>query len=1157
MKNEYINANYFITPKYDGILVEIEPVKGFSQETGMFFITFFDDDTKEIVWESAIKVGQYTVCTRRDINILVQIKYKNLLIYNNSFPKIKNSDILLRESLFEEETLPPANEEVIINKPLVSIVIPTMQLELTKKCVESLIKYTDLNDKEIIIVANGAHVDMKSYVSNLSLGEKIPIRCLWYDNPLGAVPALNAGIREAKGEYVLLLNDDCEILWSEKNNWINWLLAPFSNPKIGCTGPFKMVPMLGSCDEISLSKEDADYGFILFFCALIPKRIFDEMGLLDESLQCGVDIDFCLKLKRNNYLIEQVPTENHLDTSNKTHWTGDFPIWHQAEATVHDFYGLDEWHNIMKKDQLILEERYGTKNKKPIQKISIVIPVYGNHLDDFHKCYDSIINNTDMSNIEIIIIANGCPQPFMRMFLDDITKDDTKSIKYFWFDEALGATKALNEGIKNSSGDIIILLNQDVILLANNWLPMLIDPFENPEIGLTGPMLDDTSNLDGSFILFFCVAIRKKVIDDIGLLDEIFNPGGFEDIDFSIRAERVGWKLLRVPHNVDVIGINEGFQGGFPIYHIEQHGDWMTSETYEKNEKIIQKRYAKANYVREEIEVTWPTAQKKYELKMIQEFLKNFKTQKILEVGTFRGGTAMLWAHMVEPFNGKVYCCDLCFDWGAFNGFGYFGKDNKVYPRQVYDDSPYSKFITEIQGNSHDPLYIDNVFKTVGMVDMLFIDGDHSYEGVKQDFENFYPLVKMGGYILFHDIVGSDFHRANGCVVDEFWNEIKDVYQTWEFIDQNEYTGMPSKSMGIGIIKKDSAELKKKAPVVSSKIIDNSNTNTNSGKDVLCFIATKNRYDSTLPLTLQSVMMQEVKPKKIIIWDDNTPEERRDLRENETYRYIFEFLDMNGIELEVLMGLCKGQHFGHQYVNKLGYKFVWRLDDDEVARPDALKRLLSYMSDDVGGVAGTVLTKGYGGNASAKIEDIFSRSNVQWNTGNEVIEADHLHSTFLYRAGIADYNLELSPVAHREETMFTHDLKEKGYRLIVDQSIVIYHLKQQSTGIRSHNVEWFYRHDEDLFLKKMESWGYKLINLNSGLGDHFAFLNVLPKLQKKYKHIIIGACYPEVFKGIPNINLIDIAQSEPINSENIYKWMIDNNWKESIVKAYEIFYGVS
>jgi GT2 family glycosyltransferase/predicted O-methyltransferase YrrM len=797
----------------------------------------------------------------------------------------------------------------------VSIVIPTMNLSLTKKCIESIIKYTNLDDKEIIIVANGADPEIKNYIGDLK-NNNIPISYKWFDEPLGAVIALNEGIKISGGEFVLLLNDDCEILESNKDYWVSSLIEPFSDPMIGCTGPFRMNNTLGT-NILNLSKADLEYGFIIFFCALIRRSLFDKIGLLDEGLKCGVDIDFCLKLKRNGYKIKQIPHNDSLKDVGQQFCVGSYPIWHQAEATVHDYYGLENWNKIIKNDQRVLEERYS------INKI-------------------------------------------------------------------------------------------------------------------------------------------------------------------------------------------------------------------EKNNKNI-------------IDITWPASQKKYELVMIQEFLKNYKTEKILEIGTYKGGSALLWAQMVAPYNGKVFCCDLNFE---SDGFYYTDENNKIYNyrRQVYNDTEYEKYVIEFPGDSHDINYINNVKNNVGIVDLLFIDGDHSYTGVKQDFENFYSLVKDDGYIIFHDIQDTKIHRDSGCEVSDFWNDIKNLYPSWEFIDQNDYITAPSKSMGIGIIQKNSKEVKRYKTNNSSKSSKKSN--------VLCNICTKNRYDSTLSLAIQSIITQTVKPDHLIIYDDNIDSERIDLRENETYNYLFGMLDYYNIKWEVSFGLQKGQHYGHQFANKKGFQYVWRLDDDEIACPDTLEKLLYHMKEDVGAVGGAILTKGYSGEGSGKLEDIYSKPNLQWCNGNKICEVDHLHSSFLYRAGIVDYCLDLSPVAHREETLFSHELKEKGYKLIVDQSIITHHLKQQSTGIRSHNSEWFYKHDEKIFSKKMEEWGYKLITLDNGLGDHLSFLNILPDLKKKWKHLILGVCYPYVFKDHPDVTLISVSQSNPINDDNIYKWMIDNNWKSTIGEAFRTCYDV-
>jgi hypothetical protein len=70
-------------------------------------------------------------------------------------------------------------------------------------------------------------------------------------------------------------------------------------------------------------------------------------------------------------------------------------------------------------------------------------------------------------------------------------------------------------------------------------------------------------------------------------------------------------------------------------------------------------------------------------------------------------------------------------------------------------------------------------------VDMLHIDGDHSYEGVKSDYEKWKHLVKSGGMIVFHDIKDSKLHVKQNCGVPKFWKEIRgESYE--EFLDMRE-----------------------------------------------------------------------------------------------------------------------------------------------------------------------------------------------------------------------------------------------------------------------------------------------------------------------------------------------------------------------------------
>lgn len=197
------------------------------------------------------------------------------------------------------------------------------------------------------------------------------------------------------------------------------------------------------------------------------------------------------------------------------------------------------------------------------KKYSIVIPTY-NHCDDLLKpCVESILKFTDMSNVEVIIVANGCTDDTGN-YVNSLGSD----FKLIWSDDALGYTKATNLGINATTGDYVILLNNDTVLLEqpqNLWLNLLEAPFADPSMGITGPLELFDRYANHSAMIFFCVMIKRAVFNKIGILDEIFSPGGGEDIDFTVRANNAGFKsqvLAPTKYN------GETNVSDFPIWHV-------------------------------------------------------------------------------------------------------------------------------------------------------------------------------------------------------------------------------------------------------------------------------------------------------------------------------------------------------------------------------------------------------------------------------------------------------------------------------------------------------------------------------------------------------------------------------------------------------------
>lgn len=319
---------------------------------------------------------------------------------------------------------------------------------------------------------------------------------------------------------------------------------------------------------------------------------------------------------------------------------------------------------------------------------------------------------------------------------------------------------------------------------------------------------------------------------------------------------------------------------------------------------------------------------------------------------------------------------------------------------------------------------------------------------------------------------------------------------------------------------------------------------------VLCSVATRGRYFTTLPLVLNAIINQTRPVDKLVIFDDN--DEPQDMRKELVYQYFFQMLEIKGIAWEWLFAEKKGQHHIHQRANMMGYDLVWRCDDDAIPEPNVLENLIKHFDTDVGAVGGSILTPPYmpdTSNVTGKIDNIDSEPNIQWGLIKNVKEVDHLHCSFLYRAGVHDFNLGLSRVAHREETLFTWGLHRKGYKVKVVPNAITWHMKNPEGGIRSETKAEMYAHDEQIFRNFLQYRDKTIVVLNCGLGDHLVFSHVLPDI----RDAVVFGCYLEV---IPTCRTIEEAQHlfGDISPWNVYQKMDQWGWKDSLENAYRKLY---
>jgi GT2 family glycosyltransferase len=196
--------------------------------------------------------------------------------------------------------------------------------------------------------------------------------------------------------------------------------------------------------------------------------------------------------------------------------------------------------------------------------ISIIIPTY-NRIDLLQRCVESIRQHTALP-YEIVIVDNAST---------DGTGDwcRREGIIFLSMPKNEGFTIACNKGLQLCSGDTIVLLNNDTVV-TDNWLSNMHNALcSSKDVGIVGPVTNYASGSqqvnypfedlaefqriasqvnrsDSSKwrrverIVGICFVFKRSLMETIGLLDERFSPGHYEDDDFCLRTRMHGFSLI-------------------------------------------------------------------------------------------------------------------------------------------------------------------------------------------------------------------------------------------------------------------------------------------------------------------------------------------------------------------------------------------------------------------------------------------------------------------------------------------------------------------------------------------------------------------------------------------------------------------------------------
>jgi GT2 family glycosyltransferase/Flp pilus assembly protein TadD len=318
------------------------------------------------------------------------------------------------------------------------------------------------------------------------------------------------------------------------------------------------------------------------FCIMMPRRVLDEVGLIDEALFLGnddLDISWRLRMAGYKLLIAtdtfvyhegqvSFKSEEESKTSALVQDSTD-RLYEKLEAHFGEgnvphpmeLWGID-W---FKPSRAI----FAPKPREKEQGLTSIIVLTYNELNHTKLCLASIEAHTPEPH-ELIIVDNGSTDgtvEFLREYIEA-----RPNVRVLANSSNRGFAAGNNQGMALARGDYVLLLNNDTIVTPG-WLERMLAVFGRYEnVGIVGPMSNYVSGPqlveEASYgneaemaafaaqwaeensgqiepimrVVGFCLLARREVIDRIGGLDERFGSGNFEDDDLCIRAARVGYE---------------------------------------------------------------------------------------------------------------------------------------------------------------------------------------------------------------------------------------------------------------------------------------------------------------------------------------------------------------------------------------------------------------------------------------------------------------------------------------------------------------------------------------------------------------------------------------------------------------------------------------
>lgn len=504
-----------------------------------------------------------------------------------------------------------------------SIIIPTkLAHNHIFDCIQGIKKCTKGVKFEILIIVNQDSIIIPEVEKKLKNISEDNIRIFWPGKDLGIAGAINLGIKNAKGEYTLVTNDDIKLKtkdWFLKykklfNKLPHTGTIGFAGNNLGFGGykighgknPTRVAQFKNFIHAIrecyNYPPSDETEVFFNHTCSTFTKKdVFEKINGYDEIFwpYGGEDTDLGLRLLIHGYRNYKIPLK-HLHYGDKLgvskHGGATHNLVRERDVVKKNAHNVD----VLDKNRIEFEKICGKKidferknidsditkksklNKKQNEsernddstEISIIIRVK-NEEKNIGKCLDAIFNQKTDKKFEVIILY------------DNTTTDNTLNIikKYPVqiyivqnYIKDFHRAKAFNLGVKKAKGDIIVSISSDAIPIGNYWLKNLIKPMKGEIIACSGKMMPrESSNpmekrriissfhdnkIENTHLTFVNSAIKKEILEKFPIREDILCS---EDKDLLTRLKLAGMKIIYNPESQVIHSHDPNFSQHFQL----------------------------------------------------------------------------------------------------------------------------------------------------------------------------------------------------------------------------------------------------------------------------------------------------------------------------------------------------------------------------------------------------------------------------------------------------------------------------------------------------------------------------------------------------------------------------------------------------------------